>query len=56
LIRGRARLKSAAGLTSRPPLREDFSRTKRHSHRAKDQGDLAFLRELFAAQGREPPD
>jgi len=31
-------------------------RMKRHTHRAKDQGDLAFLRELFAAQGRQPPD
>jgi hypothetical protein len=31
-------------------------RMKRHTHRAKDQGDLAFLRELFAAQGHQPPD
>jgi hypothetical protein len=31
-------------------------RMKRHTHRAKDQGDLAFLRELFAAQGRQPPE
>ena len=31
-------------------------RMKRHTHRAKDQGDLVFLRELFAAEGRQPPD
>jgi hypothetical protein len=31
-------------------------RMKRHTHRAKDQGDLYFLRELFAAEGRQPPD
>lgn len=31
-------------------------RMKRHTHRAKDQGDLAFLRELFAAEGRHPPE
>jgi len=31
-------------------------RMKRHTHRAKDQGDLAFLRELFAAEGRQPPE
>lgn len=30
-------------------------RMKRHTHRAKDQGDLVFLRELFAAEGRQPP-
>lgn len=31
-------------------------RMKSRSLRAKDQGDLAFLRELFAAEGRQPPD
>ena len=31
-------------------------RMKRHTHRAKDQGDLVFLRALFAAEGRQPPD
>ncbi len=31
-------------------------RMKSRSLRAKDQGDLAFLRELFAAEGRQPPE
>ncbi len=31
-------------------------RMKRRSHRAKDQGDLAFLRELFKARGQTPPE
>jgi hypothetical protein len=31
-------------------------RMKKRSLRAKDQGDLAFLRQLFAAEGREPPE
>lgn len=30
-------------------------RMKCRTHRAKDQGDLFFLRELFAAEGRQPP-
>ncbi len=30
-------------------------RMKVHTHRAKDAGDLVFLREYFAAQGQEPP-
>jgi hypothetical protein len=29
---------------------------KIHTHRAKDAGDLAFLREWFAAQGENPPE
>ena len=31
-------------------------RMKSRSGRPKDQGDLFFLRELFAAEGRKPPD
>ena len=31
-------------------------RMKRSSMRPKDQGDLYFLRELFAAEGRQPPE
>ena len=31
-------------------------RMKSRSPRPKDQGDLYFLRELFAAEGRQPPD
>lgn len=31
-------------------------RMKRRSSRAKDQGDLYFLRELFQAEGRQPPE
>ncbi len=31
-------------------------RMKRRSARAKDQGDLCFLRELFRAEGRQPPE
>jgi predicted nucleotidyltransferase len=31
-------------------------RMKSRSSRPKDQGDLFFLRELFAAEGRQPPD
>jgi len=31
-------------------------RMKRRSKRPKDQGDLYFLRELFAAEGRLPPE
>jgi predicted nucleotidyltransferase len=31
-------------------------RMKSRSMRPKDQGDLFFLRELFAAEGRKPPD
>ena len=31
-------------------------RMKSRSRRPKDQGDLFFLRELFAAEGRQPPD
>lgn len=31
-------------------------RMKCRTHREKDRGDLEFLRQLFAAQGREPPD
>jgi len=31
-------------------------RMKSRSPRAKDQGDLAFLRELFSVEGRQPPD
>lgn len=30
-------------------------RMKAHTHRAKDAGDLVFLREYFAAHGEEPP-
>lgn len=30
-------------------------RMKVHTHRAKDAGDLVFLREYFASQGQEPP-
>jgi hypothetical protein len=30
-------------------------RMKSRSMRPKDQGDLHFLRELFAAEGRQPP-
>ena len=30
-------------------------RIKKRSMRPKDQGDLYFLRELFAAEGRQPP-
>jgi hypothetical protein len=29
---------------------------KCRSMRPKDQGDLYFLRELFAAEGRQPPE
>jgi hypothetical protein len=29
---------------------------KNRSKRPKDQGDLYFLRELFAAEGRPPPE
>jgi hypothetical protein len=31
-------------------------RMKSRSMRPKDQGDLQFLRELFAAEGRQPPE
>jgi hypothetical protein len=31
-------------------------RMKSRSYRPKDQADLAFLRELFAAEGRQPPE
>ncbi|MGA1540623.1 MAG: hypothetical protein ACO39C_09390, partial [Chthoniobacterales bacterium] len=31
-------------------------RMKSRSIRPKDQGDLCFLRELFAAEGRQPPE
>lgn len=31
-------------------------RMKSRSMRPKDQGDLCFLRELFAAEGRQPPE
>jgi len=31
-------------------------RMKSRSLRPKDQGDLYFLRELFAAEGRQPPE
>lgn len=31
-------------------------RMKARSLRAKDQGDIEFLRRLFAAEGREPPE
>jgi len=31
-------------------------RMKSRSYRPKDQGDIAFLRELFAAEGRRPPE
>jgi hypothetical protein len=31
-------------------------RMKSRSMRPKDQGDLYFLRELFAAEGRKPPE
>lgn len=31
-------------------------RMKRHTHRAKDEPDLFFLRELFARHGIEPPE
>lgn len=31
-------------------------RMKSRSSRPKDQGDLYFLRELFAAEGRQPPE
>lgn len=31
-------------------------RMKRHTHREKDASDLLFLRKLFEAQGRKPPD
>ncbi len=31
-------------------------RMKGHSLRAKDQGDIEFLRRLFAAEGRQPPE
>ena len=31
-------------------------RMKCRTHRAKDQGDLVFLRELFQAEGRQPPE
>jgi hypothetical protein len=31
-------------------------RMKRHTHRAKDEADLLFLRELFQAQGIVPPE
>jgi hypothetical protein len=31
-------------------------RMKRRSMRPKDQGDLYFLRELFVAEGRQPPE
>jgi hypothetical protein len=34
---------------------EDLWRMKRNTHREKDQGDLYFLREWFAARGRQPP-
>ncbi|MCH8513633.1 MAG: nucleotidyltransferase [Kiritimatiellae bacterium] len=34
---------------------EDLWRMKRNTHRDKDQGDLYFLREWFAARGRQPP-
>lgn len=30
-------------------------RMKVHTHRAKDEGDLFFLRQLFASKGEEPP-
>ncbi|MEY2563966.1 MAG: hypothetical protein QOH88_2159 [Verrucomicrobiota bacterium] len=30
-------------------------RMKVHTHRAKDEGDLFFLRQLFAANGEDPP-
>ncbi len=30
-------------------------RMKAHTHRAKDAGDLVFLREYFAQSGEEPP-
>ena len=47
---------SPSELTPRDPSVELLWRMKRQTHRAKDQGDLAFLRELFAAQGRQPPE
>jgi hypothetical protein len=31
-------------------------RMKRRANRPKDQGDIDFLRRLFAAEGREPPE
>lgn len=31
-------------------------RMKARTHRAKDEGDLSFLRQLFAAAGEQPPD
>lgn len=31
-------------------------RMKARTHRAKDQGDLFFLRQLFASAGEEPPE
>lgn len=31
-------------------------RMKKRTHREKDRGDLHFLEQLFAAQGRSPPD
>ncbi len=31
-------------------------RMKVHTHREKDAGDLAFLREYFAARGEQPPE
>ncbi len=31
-------------------------RMKRRANRPKDQGDIDFLRRLFASQGREPPE
>ena len=36
-----------------PPL---LWRMKRHTHRAKDQPDLLFLREWFESQGLTPPE
>lgn len=35
---------------------EDLWRMKRSTHREKDQGDLRFLREWFAARGQRPPE